>query len=182
MEFWVAISGYIGVYEISSRGRVKRLTGEHAGCVLTPKPQRKGYVGVVLCRNGKKKRHLIHRLVAFAFLGAPPNDEYEVNHRNAVKDDNRAENLEWLLPKQNVEHAMNLGLVGGTPMPGSLNGRAKLNEADVREIRSLRGLVGARKLAARFRVSRSAIQFIHQGKHWRPAEWPEDLRVREEPR
>ncbi len=29
-------------------------------------------------------------------------------------------------------------------------------------------------------VSKSAVQFIHQGKHWK-SEWPSDLRVREFP-
>ncbi len=38
----------------------------------------------------------VHRLVAAAWLAAPPSVRCEVDHKNGVRDDNRAENLQWL--------------------------------------------------------------------------------------
>ena len=39
-----------------------------------------------------------------AFL-ARATSQYEVNHRNGVKTDNRALNLEWVTPEENLLHA-----------------------------------------------------------------------------
>lgn len=169
-ERWRPIVGYEGVYEISDFGRVRRCSGGQGaivGRVLTCKRGTAGYLHVDLSIGDQKTRFLIHRLVATAFIGPRPSDSHEVNHRDAVKTNNAATNLEWLTRQENIAHAGELGLYGGRPLPGSSNGRAKLTDFQVAEIRSLKGIVGARRLAERFGVSRSAIQFIHQGKHWK---------------
>lgn len=53
-----------------------------------------GYENIKLCRENKTYHFLIHRLVAEAFI---PNPEGlpEINHKNKIRNDNRAENLEW---------------------------------------------------------------------------------------
>lgn len=166
---WKAVTGYEGVYEISSSGRVRRVgkcRGSVVGRILTIKTWN-GYSHVDLSRGDMKKRHLVHRLVAQAFLGSPPHPTAVVNHKNFNRLDNRVKNLEWTSYLGNSQHAVMNGRVGGRPMPGDQNPRAKLTQQQVAEIRALRGIVGARKLAERYGVSRSAIQFIHQGKHWR---------------
>lgn len=57
---------------------------------------------------------------------------------------------------------------------GESNAKAKLTEADVAEIRRLKGTVSQRLLAQRFGVSKTAIRYIHQGRNWR--QFPGDVR------
>lgn len=56
--------------------------------------QKSGYENVILCKNGKRKHFLVHRLVAKAFI-ENPNNLLEVNHKNKIRNDNNLENLEW---------------------------------------------------------------------------------------
>ena len=46
--------------------------------------------------------HEVHRIVAFAFHGAPPSDKYVVDHIDAVKGNNCANNLRWVTRLDNV--------------------------------------------------------------------------------
>lgn len=83
------------------------------------------------------------------------------------KTNNQADNLEWLTNRQNTLHAIQNGKKPGRAMPGDQNPRAKLSAEQVSLIKRLKGVVGQRGLAALCGVSKSAIQFIHQGKHWK---------------
>ena len=58
------------------------------------------------------KHLLVHRLVAEAFLDEPDfvYSKQTVNHKNGIKTDNRAENIEWASFKENNDHARNTGL------------------------------------------------------------------------
>lgn len=53
----------------------------------------------------------VHRLMALTFLD-PPNDsrKNQVNHINGNVQDNSIENLEWVTPQENDEHAGRIGL------------------------------------------------------------------------
>lgn len=99
MEIWKDISGYEGLYEVSSLGRVKRIrfinkqTNKMKESINKPKIKKDGYLYVDLYKNGKGKSFAIHRLVAKAFIPNPENKSM-VKHL-ADKKDNRPENLEW---------------------------------------------------------------------------------------
>lgn len=67
-----------------------------------------GYPSVHLCKDGKCKRHNVHRLVAEAFLPNPENKPC-VNHINSVRHDNRLENIEWATYSENNQHAKDYG-------------------------------------------------------------------------
>ena len=102
-EIWKDIPGYEGLYKISSLGRVLSL---RTGLFRKDVQSGRGYRAVQLSdNNGKKKRHYIHRLVAYAFLGTPPSPTCEVNHKDLDKTNNVVDNLEWCTPEENMHHA-----------------------------------------------------------------------------
>ena len=115
IEIWKDIKGYEGLYQVSNRGRVRRIffinnvTEKEKIKVLTPLKHNRGYLSVSLCKNGKQKMRLIHRLVAQAFIENKFNKK-EINHINGNKKDNRVENLEWVTSKENTKHAIENGL------------------------------------------------------------------------
>lgn len=120
MELWKPIKNYEGVYEVSSLGRVRRVSGfvnsgiRHSekvwrnGHILKQHKKRNGYLAVDLSKNNIVKTISVHRLVAEAFL---PKIEGKtvVNHKNCNKHDNRVENLEWCTAEENREHAKGNG-------------------------------------------------------------------------
>lgn len=100
---------------------------------------RAGYINVYAKGGGSKTNMAkAHRLVALAFHGVPPN-KLQVNHKNGIKDDNRAENLEWATPKENTAHAWATGLMesvkGQTRLQGGGHPLAKLNKEAVAAMR-----------------------------------------------
>lgn len=104
MEIWKDIEGYEG-YQISNMGNVKSLGNDKAKKekILKPAKHRCGYLKVNLCKQGKTKTHLIHRLVALHFIQNPNNLPF-INHRDEDKTNNAVQNLEWVTPKQNINY------------------------------------------------------------------------------
>ena len=95
------IYDYIGLYQISNLGRVKR-----DNKILKQYVMKNGYCRVTLCKNGKVKSFLIHRLVAFMFIeNDNPTEKVEVNHINEFeKNNNCVTNLEWCTRKYNCNY------------------------------------------------------------------------------
>lgn len=82
-----------------------------------------GYLQVVFA---DRKKHSVHRLVAHAFCDGYVSGKV-VNHKNGIKTDNRASNLEWVTHAQNNQHAFSvLGRKGsGTGKFGSAHQTSK---------------------------------------------------------
>ena len=96
MEIWRDIEGYEGLYQVSNLGRVRSLNYKRTGKVQNMKlgTYPNGYKMVDLKKNNKRKAHLVHRLVAKAFI-PNPNQLCEVNHKDEDKANNTVDNLEW---------------------------------------------------------------------------------------
>lgn len=95
METWKEIPGLPGYYQVSDQGRVATL--KHGFRVYRPEKTKTGYYQVCI----ERKRYKIHRLVALAFV-PNPDGLPQINHKNEIKTDNRAENLEWCTAKYNI--------------------------------------------------------------------------------
>jgi hypothetical protein len=150
-------------YEVSNLGRVRN---KKSGRVLSGSPHATlGYVlvGVLPVRSGGRAAY-VHRLVAQAFLGAPP-PRYEVNHKNGIRFDNRLENLEWVTHSQNNKHSYDV--LGRPRTYGERSGRSTLTPDAVRSIRALWDDGRTREeIAAQFGISTSSVRAIVTRKRW----------------
>lgn len=63
----------------------------------------KGYKRVFLSKDNKMKAFFAHRLVAQAFIDNPQHKP-QINHKDGNKENNRADNLEWVTRKENWKH------------------------------------------------------------------------------
>jgi len=70
-------------------------------------------------KGDQSTRYCVHVLVAQTFNGPCP-PKHEVNHRDGVKTNNAARNLEYRTHKGNMEHAVAIGLPVGRPPVASL--------------------------------------------------------------
>ena len=110
-ERWYPILGFEGTYEVSTWGRIRRIEGGRGSrvkdgtpFVIKTHPNSKGYQLCNLWRDSRRATLKVHRVVARTFLGEPPVDiagAAEVHHKDNNKDNNRADNLEYLSAYEN---------------------------------------------------------------------------------
>lgn len=119
-ENWRAIADYEGRYEVSDHGSVRSMpfmqryllrTGVEAfrrtkqrllsQCLINS-----GYLTVSLWLDNEGTRHLVHRLVAEAFLPPPFGETVNHKHPSGDKTNNHIDNLEWATYTENHLHAV----------------------------------------------------------------------------
>lgn len=95
------------------------------------RPDSNGYFRISLKRDNKTKTLLLHHLVAAAFHGPRP-DGLHIAHLNGNSADNRAVNLAYVTPSENISHQR----VHGTAPTGDTHPQAKLTADDVKAMRA----------------------------------------------
>lgn len=117
-EIWKDVVGYEGLYQVSSFGRVKVISyNTKWGTIglkekykkLTIKKKTDTYytLTVSLTKNGKQKKHFVHRLLALAFIPNPENKPY-IDHVNGIPWCNRINNLHWVTHTENMNNPITI--------------------------------------------------------------------------
>ena len=159
---WEAVKGFERLYKVSPNGEIYSVRSDKILSSFIAA----GYKQVELNLCGRASKHLIHRLVAEAYLPNPKGLPC-VNHKDGDKLNNNVSNLEWCTYKENMEHASTHGLLKTV---GCNNPASKLTEEDVRYIRKnyIKGdrQFGSVALGKKFNVDHKAILCIVNGITW----------------
>lgn len=176
-EQWKAIFSHAGFYEVSDKGRVRRLPSvlevqnrwgpckvRRAGGIL--KHGRAGtsgkYAFVQLCLGGKIKSRTVHTLVCEAFVSPRP-EGMQCAHLDGDTTNNSASNLAWVSAKENQSHR----IAHGTANRGDSAHQSILTIDAVRAIRARRAAGDKLKdIAADYGVHLSTIGHAISGKNW----------------
>lgn len=104
---WQAVVGYEETYEVSNQGKVRSIDRiSSSGHKLKGKQLKQclhsqGYPQVGLCKNGRTKTFLVHRLVLIAFRG-PCSEGLECRHLDGQPGNNLIRNLVWGTHSENI--------------------------------------------------------------------------------
>lgn len=158
---WRDVRGYEGLYIVSSNGEILR-TKKYNNSKDTPRkaPLTHGYPRVGLSKNGLVSYHLVHRLVADAFIGIK--DGQIVNHLDGDRSNCRLDNLEICDYSRNEWHKRRVLGKNTRPNFTKLSPDAA---ADIR--RQLADGETGLSLAKRYSVSKSLISQIKHRSIWR---------------
>lgn len=169
-EIWRLVPSLNNKYEVSNLGRFRNATTKkilkqfeniHGYMVLQARPEMYKVVNV-----------RIHRVVAEVFLGPCP-DGYVVNHKDGNKKNNHVDNLEYVTPSENNQHALDTGLRnpwnGKNARKGTDNHFATISEDVVYEILRIRDQTGygCRRIGKMLNLSRSVVNHILSGHSWK---------------
>ena len=181
-ETWKSIVGFKGIYEVSSRGRVRSLYRKVPQrnrwgnihfktikeSILSQRIEKNGYKRIMLysgdMTNGAS--FSVHRLVALSFVDGESVERNEVNHIDCNKSNNDFKNLEWVTTRENISHAIKNGLMINNR--GERSHYSKISKDVVMEIAKelIVGNQSNNAISKRFNLSRSAIDRINNGKAW----------------
>ena len=119
ISMWKQIQNFNGNYLVNEFGEVKsndrvifnkgsNTENKIKGKILKQYKNNKGYLYVDLCKNGKSKHFLVHRLVAQAFIKNPNNFPI-INHKDNNPTNNTMKNLEWCDYSYNIKYCIKQG-------------------------------------------------------------------------
>lgn len=170
-EIWRVIHSLNDKYEVSNIGNIrnaktgkilKQFIGKWGYKILTVRP---------VPNHTKNVR--VHQLVAETFIGEKP-EGYVVNHKDGVKTNNNVENLEYVTPSENNQHALDNGLRKPAEMwkyalKGENHPKATITDEDVIMILDLHKKTGYgyRRLAKLIGIPYTTIKPILEGRSWK---------------
>jgi hypothetical protein len=189
-EVWKPIPGFQGKYSVSNLGNIRcenHLRPSEFGRIMRPFLTDSGYARINLSGPNGRRHFFVHRLVALAFIGEPP-EGHVINHIDHNPLNNRLSNIEYVTQRENIHKSIDAGRwdhvdrsrprVSGDAHPlrrrpelvrrGEKSTSAKLTAEQVKEIRAKHANqhIGARRLAKEYGVSPSAIKFILARRNW----------------
>lgn len=157
VEIWKSLPEYVGV-EVSNLGRVRKNTERHHNKVQSKFfLDKDGYCHCsVKLPNGEYTQQPVHRLVAKAFIPNPDNKPC-VNHKDNNRTNNRAENLEWVTPMENVRHSF---LYGERKKAKNVPLNTSLTDFQVEQIDTLRLTYTVNQIAKLFNIKYTTLKNI----------------------
>lgn len=163
-EQWVYLEGTEEKYAISDKGRIASFW-KVKPIILKPHPCKNGYLKVIIYYPTGERCMMPHRLTALHHVSNPYNKP-EVNHKDGIKTNNLATNLEWTTRSENVQHQVKNGLFKGFEKGHSVTNRhrgersptAVLTEDQVRSIRiDRKSGMTYRSIAEKYKVKMSTV-------------------------
>lgn len=155
---------------IYRNGQIYHCFNQRGNYLVVPKiagrKNTSGYIQLSARLDGKEVSSAAHRVI-WAYFNSRENlrQDYEVNHINGNKLDNKIENLESITSSENQKHAYRIGLK--VPMFGEKNPDSRLSTKQVLRIKELilLGLLDV-EIAKIYDVSSVNIRNIRKGKIW----------------
>jgi len=116
-EIWKPVPGHERLVEISNLGRL-RTTPRVVGSEAANGYMQANLPGMVMGKGQARTRKRdhgtfkvpVHWIVCLTFLGPPPTNKHEPNHKDGNKLNNSVGNLEYVTRSENIRHAYKLGL------------------------------------------------------------------------
>jgi len=149
----------------TSRGDAQRWINEVAltfkgdSCLVWPFSRGKDGYGRIK-REGRMQK--AHRVVCEAAHGIAPTPKHEAAHNCGNRGCINPHHLRWATPVENAADR----LIHGTHIEGERHGRAKITEAEAREILALKDKKVQREIGAQFGLDQRTISAIHRKKRW----------------
>ena len=154
-EFWIR---YDNEYDVSCYGRVRHNIKNHYR-LLGGSKHKDGYIFVTL--HGKQIP--LHRIVAKLFHGQDYQEGLVVNHIDGNKQNNFADNLEWVTQSDNIKHSYENSLQ--PKAVSTYKGKFTQEERDYIRLLWEDGMMSKREIAKKYNVSHTCINDIINDKY-----------------
>ena len=97
------IPGYEGLYSVTDDGIVTNIRTGHK--LKRDYGKTSKYPVYALCKDGKRKRHTISRIVAMTFLPIDNQGSLVVDHIDGDIENNHISNLQWITQRENIHRS-----------------------------------------------------------------------------